>query len=205
MHDKRASTFLSAAGIGMLLVGLLLALGQGASPASAQPQPQQRPTLTPLPPTPTRRPAGERNATPAAAGRITGTVIDLTSGAPAPGIAVQVGDAVVTTDANGNYDRSGLPAGSYQVALALAAGQGAPEQGPVTVTLAAGETVVQHLAFRSPQPAAPTDSPIVAPTPIALPRTGAPAEHWWLVIGLGCAALALGVGLKTVWAARKQA
>lgn len=204
MHDTRARALLGA-GLSMLLIGLLLALSQGAPVASAQPQPQQRPTLTPLPPTPTRRPAGERDATPAAAGRITGTVIDLSSGAPAPGVAVQVGEAVVTTDANGNYDRSGLPAGSYQVALALVAGQGAPEQGAVTIALAAGETVVQHLAFRSPQPAAPAASPAAAPTPAALPRTSAPAEHWWLVIGLGCAALALGAGIKTAWGVRGRA
>lgn len=181
----------------MLLAGLLLLPGSGASVASAQPLPQQRPTLTPVPPTPTRKPAGDSNPTPAATGRITGTVIDLASGAPAPGIAVQVGDALVTTDANGNYDRSGLPAGSYRVALVLAAGQGAPEQAAATVALAAGATVVQHLSFRSPQPAARTPTPTAVATPAALPRTGAPAERLWLAIGLGLAALALGLSLRT--------
>ena len=30
-----------------------------------------------------------------------------------PGVAVQVGTVIVISDANGNYDRSGLPAGDY--------------------------------------------------------------------------------------------
>lgn len=196
MHHKRASALLIAIGASMLLAGLLLLPGSGAPVASAQPLPQQRPTLTPVPPTPTRRPAGDSDPTPAATGRITGTVIDLTSSAPAPGIAVQVGDALVTTDANGNYDRSGLPAGSYRVALVLASGQGAPEQAAATVALAAGATVVQHLAFRSPQPAAPTPTAAAVAMPVALPRTGAPAERLGLALGLGLAALALGLGLR---------
>lgn len=197
MHHRRASTILIACGASLLLAGLLLVFGQGATPASAQPQLQQRPTLTPAPPTPTRRPAGDGDPTPAAAGRITGTVIDLTSGAPAPGIAVQVGEVVVATDANGNYGRDGLPAGSYRVALVLAGGQGAPEQGALLVELAAGATVVQHLAFRSPQPAVPTPILAVVATPVLLPRTGAPAEHWWLAIGLGLAGVLVGLGLRT--------
>jgi hypothetical protein len=115
-------------------------------------------------------------------------VIDLATGAPAPGIAVVVGDVRVQTDQNGNYDRNGLAPGSYQVRLDLQPNQGAPEQGLLQVDLAADATVVQHLAFRS-QPAA-IPAPIVVPPaatapaqPTTLPLTGgAERDIAWLWI-----------------------
>lgn len=131
--------------------------------------PPPRPTLTPTlisTPAPTRAPSAHR-PTAAPSGRITGTVIDLSTSAPAPHIAVTVGDQTVYSDDNGNYNRADLPAGSYVVALDLAPRQGMPAQEPVTVALGAGATVVQHLTFSSRAAAT-----AVAPPPQTLPNTG---------------------------------
>jgi hypothetical protein len=140
----------------------------GALPGQTQAQGlPPRPELTPVPQPDTG--GDDDNDDAPALGRITGTVIDLTTGAPAPGVQVVVGDTTVTTDANGNYDRNGLAEDSYQVSLNLDPARGTPAQGPQTVSLAAGATVVQHLAFRSPL--APTPEPTPIPAPIALPDT----------------------------------
>ena len=170
-----------------------LNLWLGLAPAQAQGQPPPRPTLTPVPPTPVRN-SDHSSPTAVPSGRITGTVIDQTTGAPAPNIAVTVGDQTVRTDANGNYDRNGLSAGSYDVALALAPEQGQPSQAAIVVTLAAGATVVQHLVFRSPAPAVPT--PVIAAPPPHLPVTGAADDQAWSTLVLGIVLLGLGVGLR---------
>jgi hypothetical protein len=181
------------AGLCLFLVGLSAWSGSAISTAHAQTQPPPRPTLTPVA---TPKPSNNNHSSAPATGRITGTVIDLTTGAPAPGVAVKVGDTTVTTDANGNYDRSGLSAGSYPVALALADGQGVPAQGPIVVNLAADATVVQHLSFRSPQPAAPTPTAAPPAAPTQLPKTGGPAEGGWLAAAAGLLMLACGAGLR---------
>jgi hypothetical protein len=184
MHAIRR--YATALGIGGLLALAALALSFSAGPASAQTQdPPPRPTLTPAPaltPTPAQRAPHRQDQPQAPAGRITGTVIDEATGAPMPGVMVVVGDTTVTTDANGNYDRSGLPAGSYWVALAE--GQGAVSQDAATVALDAGATVVHHLLFRRPLPATPTPS---GPAPARLPTTGAagtPGGPAWAAIGV---------------------
>jgi hypothetical protein len=168
-----------------------LSLWLGVAPAHAQGQPPPRPTLTPVPPTPARS-SDHSSPTAVPAGRITGTVIDQTTGAPVPNIAVTVGDQTVLTDANGNYDRSGLPAGDYIVALALTAAQGQPGQAAIVVKLAAGATVVQHLVFRSPAPLAPT--PVVVPP--ALPTTGGADGGAWGVFVVGLLMIMLGLGIR---------
>ena len=182
-----------AGGLGLVISGLW----QGTIPAHAQGQPPPRPTLTPAPPTPVpptpQRGSGASSPTAVPAGRITGTVIDQTTGAPAPNIAVAVGDQTVMTDSNGNYDRSGLPAGDYIVALTLAAEQGSSGQAPIVVVLASGATVVQHLAFRSPAPAVPT--PTLAAVPATLPTTGGADRGTSGVLALGIVLLGLGFGL----------
>jgi hypothetical protein len=191
-----------------LLLGLALAAlaGGAARPAGAQGGPPPRPTDTGGPPprptdagAPPVRPTLEPTPQPTDApgkhrgaelpGRITGTVIELGSGAPAAGVAVQVGDLTLATDQNGNYDAEGLAAGAYTVALRLAAGQGEAAQGPLTLRLAAGAVLVQHLAFRAPAAAAASPAPTAAPapTPAALPDTGAAGG------GAGVPALALGL------------
>ena len=169
----------------LVVVGLALQIGVVAQPTLAQ-DPPPRPTLTPTQ-TPTSAPlpvqtptSAPSDPTPLPTGRIVGTVINLTTNAPAPGITVAVGDTTVTTDANGNYERAGLPAGSYRVVLVLTPAQGTPEQGPITVELAAGATAVQHLAFRSPLaatavPATPTAMPPTAVPPTAVPPKPTPS------------------------------
>jgi Carboxypeptidase regulatory-like domain len=144
----------------------LMLLGALAAPEAASAQ-----NLPPRP-APTADSPEDDDDDPPAPGRIAGTVIDLTSGAPVPGVRVSVGDRVVVTDSNGNYDLNGLAPGSYQVALLLDAAQGLAEQGPLTIQLAEGATVVQHLAFRSPPaPTAVAEVP-APPAPAALPSTG---------------------------------
>jgi hypothetical protein len=172
-------------------------------------QPSPRPTLPPQ-----QRPNGDSSDGPGM-GRITGTVIDLTTGAPTPGVRVNIGGVTTTTDSNGNYDQW-LPAGPYAVALVLDPSMGTPAQGQVMVDLAAGATVVVHLSFRSPAAVVATQAP-TNPTPTAaqpaaaplasrsrgaaprphasprLPRTGEQqSESAWLWIAFGTALLAAG-------------
>jgi hypothetical protein len=182
-----------------VLVGAAIAvavLAAGDASVQAQPLPPRPPTAVPLP---TRAPqSGGDHSTTEATGRITGTVIDGTTGAPAPGIAVVVGDVSVKTDQNGNYDRNGLTSGTYLIRLDLQPSQGTPEQGLLQVDLANGATVVQHLAFRSQPAATPTIAVVAVATPIpptTLPVTGAAERDitwlWSLVVVL----LACGLGL----------
>lgn len=150
-----------------------------------------------LPPRPTVIPTAEpqQRVTPVPDGRITGTVIDQTSGAPVPGVVVRVGDTLVASDANGNYDRSNLAAGTYRVMLELASGQGEAAQGPLEVQLAAHATVVQHLAFRSPVAAAPTPTAIPE-LPAALPATGSTSDSMGMLLILGLVLAGAGMALR---------
>lgn len=187
----------------VLLSGLVLLalLGLPVSAGLAQGLP---PRPTPPPTSPPRSGGGSTGGAAEEPGRITGTVIDQTTGAPAPGVGVRVGDQTVTSDADGNYDRSGLASGVYTVTLVLRPAQGTPSQGTVTVTLEAGATVVQHLFFRSP--ASPTATAVLPstpptptpPTPARLPNTGAAGSSsaplgllGLLLLSLGAAVLAL--------------
>lgn len=146
-------------------------------------------------------------------GRVTGTVIDSLTGAPLPGVTVIVGDDLVTSDANGNYDHW-LPVGSYNVLVAPDAARVAAAEPPVVVTVTTGGTTVQHLAVRS-QPAqqaeavparaaAPSMEVNAAPTPVvqsvvvdaerprSLPRTGLDGDGSSLWIAGGLALLLIG-------------
>lgn len=178
-------------GLVVLLCGLAMVLSGISSlivpePATAQsiPRPSPRPTL---------RPDGDRTKpTPQPVGPVLGTVIDLTTGAPAPGITVAVNfSTLVVTDQNGNYGIWVAP-GTYTVELRLQPAQGVPEQGPLTIEVPEGSgQIVQHLFFRSPLATTPTLVPTEVPTaaaeppppvvavepppvdvPLALPRTG---------------------------------
>lgn len=191
MLKHRARIALIAAGLALLLAALV-PLGGAAQAQDLPPRPTPPPPATATPAPDDGDDDGD-SASPGSA-RITGTVIDLTTGAPAPGVAVRVGDATLTSDANGNYDRSGLAAGSYGVALALEPGRGEAAQGELTVTVAAGQTVVQHLAFRSPAPQpAPAPAPAApAPLPAALPATGGRGQGLALLGLLGVAMAAAG-------------
>jgi hypothetical protein len=149
----------------MLLFGLSALPAQGAAPAPALLQPSPRPAIDPL----HRLNAGAG----VEAGHITGTIIDLNTGAPIAGVPVDVGGDIVTSDANGNYDHW-LPVGTYSVSLALPAAQGTPAQGTVMVSVDPNVATVQHLNFRSP-PAAEA-APVAAPAADIAP-VGAPAPQ----------------------------
>ncbi|PDW00807.1 carboxypeptidase regulatory-like domain-containing protein [Candidatus Viridilinea mediisalina] len=139
-------------------------------PATATPLPA---TATPVGPPPPAQPdpAPQPSPTPLPAGRITGTVIDLTTGAPVAGVAVQVGTHVTSSNSDGNYNIEGLPTGNYTIELLPTAMQGTAAQGPITVALLPGATVVQHLALRSPPQPSPGDSEqATEPTPPVSPE-----------------------------------
>jgi hypothetical protein len=154
-------------------------------------------------------------------GRITGTIIDLTTGAPATGVKVNIGGVVVSSDANGNYDLW-VAAGPYAVALVLDAEQGEAAQGQQMVDVAAGATVVLHLSFHSPlapsaTPVAVNSAPAVSVEPTAraaplasrsrssaprthasprLPRTAEESDDAWRWVTLGALLLMGGVALE---------
>jgi hypothetical protein len=166
---------LVACGALALFAGLSSLASMGVTPALAQVGPSPRPTLPPTPPPDSReRRTAIGDAGPM--GHITGTVIDLSSGAPVPGVNVLVGVETVPTDSNGNYDHW-VPAGVISVTLTLAQGQGTPAQEMLMVEVRAGETTVQHLGFRSSPAQAPTSTvlPAATPMPVAPPaETAAP-------------------------------
>lgn len=188
-------------GAALLALGLAQTGPGGAALAQGLPP---RPTV--VPPAPTDQPAENNHsghATPTAPGRITGTVIDTRTGAPTPGVPVRVGETLVQSDANGNYDLNGLAPGSYTVALALAPGQGAPAQGAVTVVLAAGQTVVQHLFFSTTPPVAPpaapappAEAPVAPAPPASLPDTSGRGGSQIPLLIFGAALITAGAALR---------
>lgn len=163
---------LVACGALALFAGFGSLASTGITSALAQVGPSPRPTLPPTPPPDSRE---RRTATGDAGpmGHITGTVIDLTSGAPAPGVGVRVGEESVPTDSNGNYDHW-VPAGMISVTLTLAPDQGTPAQELLMVDVRAGETTVQHLGFRSSPAQAPTSTVAPVATPMAVTAPSAP-------------------------------
>lgn len=204
-------------GVSLMLIGglmVLLALGsmpvQGAESNITLAAPSPRPTLPPV---------NDDDDEPVEAdpGHITGTVIELNSGAPAPGIAVSINDVRVSSDSNGNYDRWVAP-GVYTVTLSLRQDQGTAAQGPKVVEVISGGRTVQHLYYRGLQPtatAAATSIPVATPAapaptptmmmPTRLPRTAAPSDsRTWLWLPLGLAMLLFG-GLMTFLPGRRQA
>ncbi len=135
------------------------------------------PSGTPAPPPipPGASPTPDPTATLTSSGRITGTVIDLSSGVPAAGIAVRVGAEIVSTDSVGNYQRAGLLPGVYEVALVLEPSQGQAAQAPLRLALGAGATVVQHLSFT--RAGAAVALPSAGPTaPATASATAAPVR-----------------------------
>lgn len=151
--------------LGLITLSLGAAVGPAPEPAAAMPalQPSPRPTLIP---TPDFRGDDYDYPDPPAMGRITGTVIDLRTGAPAPGLKVRVGEAEVVSDENGNYD-IWVEAGQYPVVLALAETEGIAAQDITMATVWGDDVVVVHLYYLSPVPAQ-------EPTPTALPPTATP-------------------------------
>ncbi len=150
---------------GVLIIALGINLAMIATPATAGPMLQP----SPRPPLPEDR--DRPDPTPVPPGAITGTVIDLTTGAPASGVDVNIEGVIVTTDSNGNYERNNLPVGVYTVNLELG-GRGVPAQRALQIEVGAGDRVVVHLFFYSqltPTPM-PPETPSVG-LPPELPET----------------------------------
>jgi hypothetical protein len=169
MQRRMISYSMMICGVIAMVIGFTLLPLPAQSTAAPALQPSPRPTLPPpvlVPATPTPLPMG----------RITGTIIDLRTNAPASGIAVQIGEAVAYSDGNGNYDRW-VESGYYRLALNLNPDQGSPAQPPLEIAVGPGDTVVAHLFFTSPAQStevspdlaieAPTAEP--APQPVVVP------------------------------------
>ncbi|MFQ3632236.1 carboxypeptidase-like regulatory domain-containing protein [Roseiflexus sp.] len=165
---SRISAMLLLVGVWITVWSMSVLVGVARS-VQAQELPP-RPTLTPvvISEEPQRVPRP---------GRIVGTVIDLTSGAPASGLIVRINNEELITDANGNYGRDNLAPGTYAVELIVPLERGVPAQSVITIILPEGETARQDLAFRRLPAATSTIDPSGAemPTspPAALPSTGA--------------------------------
>jgi hypothetical protein len=162
---------------GMLALMIAGALGPAPSPVAAMPalQPSPRPTLVPTADL-TQVDDSSSAPTPVPYGRITGTVIDLRTNMPMSNILVLVGDSLVITDENGNYDRW-VVSGFYDVDLQLRENEGTPIQPMQSIAVGADDTVVVHLFYTSPDqtpaaPEVPTTMPTVAP--VAVPTEAAP-------------------------------
>src|SRR6266516_3364032 len=91
MVRRKIGSTLAACGIVMLLFGMSALPALGAAPSPVRMAPSPRPALAPE----------KGSSDTVLMGHITGTVIDLTSGAPSAGVAVRVGGALVWSDANG--------------------------------------------------------------------------------------------------------
>jgi hypothetical protein len=165
MRRQMASFALMVCGALTLALGLTVAPTPTTVAAMPALQPSPRPTLQP---TPDFIPGNDNDEpTPVPYGRVTGTVIDSRTGAPAANMLVVVGDSMVLTDGNGNYDRW-VPAGSYRVQLQLRDGEGIAAQGAQEVAVSSSGTAVMHLFFSSPELLAPTAAPepTAVPTPV---------------------------------------
>lgn len=219
MIRRKIGSTLAACGIVMLLFGMSALPALGAAPSSVRMAPSPRPALAPV--------NGASDTV--LMGHITGTIIDLSSGAPSAGVAVSVGGTMVWSDVNGNYDHW-LPVGTYTVTLALADGQGTPAQDVLSVPVLADAATVQHLGFRDQQPApvapttAATAQPAAAPTavaanapaaaggapvgkPMRLPVTSESGSAAWLWLTFGMVLLLAGglVGFGPVLGGRSPA
>jgi LPXTG-motif cell wall-anchored protein len=215
MRWHKIGRILVVCGVLMVTFGVSVLPAQGAETTQSAQQPllapSPRPTLGPT------RPRGDSHAG-TAAGRITGTIIDLTTGAPTPGVQVSVGGTIVTSDANGNYDLW-VPVGAYNITLVLSPETGAPDQGAQIVDIAAGQTTVLHLNFHTPlapsaTPVAPSATAVPAKpaTPVEgrarnrntprspvtprLPRTGEQESNAWLWMTFGMLLVMGGVALE---------
>ena len=173
MRRQIASVTLMLCGAILLMLGMVVVPAPVPVAAGPALQPSPRPPLDPTAPPEGGLPA----PTPIPYGRVTGTIIDLRTGAPAPGKLVVIGDSTVISDENGNYDRW-VVSGFYNLSLRLRDGEGRSAQPAQQIAVGNGDTVVVHLFFTSEAPAptatpAPTAAPPVA-TPV--PEPTAPAD-----------------------------
>lgn len=85
------------------------------------------------------------SCTPIGSGMIEGTVTAAVGGAPIQGAAIALGSRATTTDVNGNYTFSGLPAGTYPGITASYAGYASSTVSSIVVT--DGGVTVQDFAL----------------------------------------------------------
>ncbi|MEI7768728.1 MAG: hypothetical protein WCI67_02010 [Chloroflexales bacterium] len=167
MRRQIASFALMVCGI-IALVGGLTMLPSATTASAQAPEPSPRPALQPTLQT------GGNKPTAVIPGRLTGTIIDMRTGAPMPGVAVAIGDQIIYSDSNGNYD-IWLTSGYYQLELKPTDAQGKPIQPVQQVAVGPGDTVVVHLFFTSPAPTAIVDATSAAPQAATPTPTVAPA------------------------------
>jgi hypothetical protein len=200
---------LVAAGVIFMLVLAVLALPAVGAPPGSGPaaQPSPRPPISGAS-TGGDGHEGGSGGNDVKGGAIVGTVTDLSSGGPAAGVLVSVsGYPPVTTDKDGRYSVSNLPAGQYTVALVLS-GQGQASQGPVFVNLDGQNRVTVDMTYSSRPQQLPTDTPqavaaavpppaTVAAAPRQMPSSGAPAGPGPLIVaGLGLVLVLVGGALR---------
>lgn len=209
MHRHYLSSFLIC-GILLLMFGIgTLLPGAALAQQDPLPAPSPRPAVQF-----TEQSSGGESSAPdrsAIPGHIGGTVIDVISSAPVPGMPVRIGDNVVITDQNGNYGIWVSP-GTYLVNVAPAPGQGTIVDGPATVVVQPETPVIQHLRVALPIPevkaaepavveAAPVEAPVEAPR--RLPRTNDAADVTWVWVSFGILLIGAGVVLGMLPAGRR--
>lgn len=175
MGRQLTSFLLMVCGVLALSAGLSIAPAPATVAAAPALQPSPRPTLVPTADIVVHEDDGPKAV---AFGRLTGTVIDVRTGAPSSDRLVLVDGTPVFSDANGNYDHW-VAAGNHSVVLQLSADEGVAEAGPQAVAVAPDAATVLHLFFRSAEPAAsaqPTLEPTLEPTALPLTATPAPVE-----------------------------
>ncbi len=217
MNETTIAKSLLAAGVIFMLVLAVLALpAVGAPPASGPAaQPSPRPPISGASAGGGGHGGNDGDSSNAGQGAIVGTITDLSSGGPAAGVMVSVsGYPPVSTDKDGRFSVSNLPAGQYTVALSP--GQGQSSQGPVFVSLDGQNRVTVDLTYSSRPQQLPTDTPqaaamsapapaasaqpphgtVAAAPPRAMPSSGGPAGPEPLIIaGLGLALVLVGGAL----------
>lgn len=163
MQWYKVGRLLAVCGMLMMIIGVSVLPAHGADlsrdnlPLLA---PSPRPTLAPE-----RRGGGAD--LPPAMGRLTGTVLEQPSGAPKPGVPVNIGGTVIVSDANGNYDVWLLP-GTYTVTVELDSSQLAMPFVPLSADIVADQTTVLHVNYATalqPTEVPAAEEPTAEPTP----------------------------------------
>jgi len=206
MRLRHVSTSLIVCGV-MLLIAGLSALLPGAAFAQQDPlpAPSPRPAVEFTEQSSGGGSAPDRSAIP---GHIGGTVIDVVSSAPVPGMPVRIGDNIVTTDQDGNYGIWVSP-GTYLVNVAPAPGQGDVVDGPMAVVVEPETPVIQHLRVALPVRQAPAaePAPVVEAAPVEaprrLPRTNDAADSAWLWVLSGIMLMSSGIALSMLPSGRR--
>jgi hypothetical protein len=206
MRLRHVSTSLIFCGVMLLMAGLSALLpGAAFAQQDPLPAPSPRPAVEFTEQSSGGGSAPDRSAIP---GHIGGTVIDVVSSAPVPGMPVRIGDNIVTTDQDGNYGIWVSP-GTYLVNVAPAPGQGDVVDGPMTVVVEPATPVIQHLRVALPARQAPAaePAPVVEAAPVEaprrLPRTNDAADSAWLWVLSGIMLMSSGIALSVLPSGRR--